>query len=310
MKGSMMLWLLTIVCLVLVSSSTAYAENPFDCRCQEQDRTLQMTIPLTTGSDVSELQTLLQSLGFYHDTVDGKYTQSTTDAVKAFQAWAKLPVTGVFGPTEQEALTISMAQNSLIEGEITPPPGELHLVINVETKTLTVLVDEKVFKVFPCAVGTEETKSPVGEWRVIQKGTHWGGGFGTRWMGINVPWGIYGVHGTNNPASVGTEASHGCIRMFNHDVEQLYPWVKIGTQVSIVGPFPKAKITQPLSTGLSGQDVQTLQLTLREAGFNPGSTDGRYGNDTATAIKALQAYYGLRTTGQADWNVLTLLGLK
>lgn len=310
MKGSGMLWLLTVVCLILVSSGTAYAVNPFDCRCEDQDRTLQLTNPVTTGSDVSELQTLLQSLGFYHGAIDGRYTSSTADAVEAFQGWAKLPVTGVFGSQEQEALSISMTQDSQIEGDVTPPPGELRIVINVETKTLTVLVDDKVFKVFPCAVGTIETKSPVGEWRVIQKGTHWGGGFGTRWMGLNVPWGIYGMHGTDNPGSIGTAASHGCIRMFNHDVEQLYPWVKIGTQVSIVGPFPKARITQPLSSGLSGQDVQTLQLTLREAGFNPGSTDGRYGNDTVAAIKSLQIYYGLRPTGQADWNVLSLLGLK
>jgi peptidoglycan hydrolase-like protein with peptidoglycan-binding domain len=294
---------------MLLAGSTAYAYSPFDCQCHLQDRTLQITDPVTCGEDVLELQTLLQSLGFYDGQLNGAYTEATANAVKALQHWVSLPETGVFAANEQDALTISLAQNSL-EGEETPPPGELRIVINVETKTLTVLVDDQVFKVFPCAVGSDETKSPVGEWRVIQKGTHWGGGFGTRWLGLNVPWGIYGIHGTNNPASIGTAASHGCIRMFNHDVEQLYPWVKIGTHVSIVGPFPKVKVTQPLTTGASGKDVQTLQLTLREAGFNPGSTDGRYGTDTANAIQGLQVYYGLRPTGQADWSVLTLLGLR
>ena len=47
---------------------------------------------------------------------------------------------------------------------------------------------------------------------------NWGGGFGTRWLGLNVPWGIYGIHGTNQPWSIGTQASAGCIRMFNRHV--------------------------------------------------------------------------------------------
>lgn len=303
------LWLLLISCLVICTSAVD-AAYPFTCQCQLQDRTLQVTTPATSGDDVRELQTLLQGLGFYQGELTSVYEATTAAAVKAFQQWAGLPETGVFGPSEQDALTISLAQNSLVEGEVAPPAGELRIVISVEAKTLTVLVNDQVFKVFPCAVGTSETKSPVGEWRVIQKGTHWGGGFGTRWMGLNVPWGIYGIHGTNNPASIGTAASHGCIRMFNHDVEQLYPWVKLGTQVSIIGPFPKVKISQPLAPGASSKQVQMLQLTLREAGFNPGSTDGRYGSDTAAAIRALQAHYGLRPTGQADWNVLQLLGLR
>lgn len=310
MRKSGVVCLLILICLSLVSTGATFVDTPFDCKCGEQDRLLELTTPVTTGSDVAELQSLLQNLGFYQGSPNGAFDAETAQAVEAFQEFAQLPVTGKFGLQEQEALTMSMAESSLNSGSVNPPAGELRLVISVEAKTLTVLVDDVVFKVFPCAVGTTATKSPVGEWRVIQKGTHWGGGFGTRWMGLNVPWGIYGIHGTNKPGSIGTAASHGCIRMHNRDVEQLYPWVKIGTKVSIVGPFPKMKISEQLSTGRSGKDVQTLQLTLREAGFNPGSTDGRFGEATAAAVKALQAYYGLRPTGQADWNVLTILGLK
>ncbi|MGI6357648.1 MAG: peptidoglycan-binding protein [Bacillota bacterium] len=302
--------LLMVICLFAASYSITSAAAPLNCLCEEDDRILRLTNPLTTGSDVEELQSILSGLGFYRGELNGTYDQETASAVEALQAFAQLPVTGTFGPKEQEALTMSLAESSLQPSTPSPPEGELRLVIDVNAKTLTVLVNDVVFKVYPCAVGTSKTKSPVGEWRVIQKGTHWGGGFGTRWMGLNVPWGIYGIHGTNKPSSIGTAASHGCIRMHNRDVEQLYPWVKIGTKVSIVGPFPRVKVNRPLGLGLSGHEVQTLQLVLREAGFNPGSTDGRYGPDTAEAIRALQEFYGLRPTGQADWNVLTILGLR
>lgn len=263
-----------------------------------------------TGDDVRELQSRLQALGFYQDGMNGIFDRVTAKALMAFQEWAGLEPDGSFGPKTQEALTMSMAEYSVLQTTVTPPDGELRIVINTDKRTLTVLVDDEVFKVFSCAIGKSSTKSPVGEWRVIQKGTHWGGGFGTRWMGLNVPWGIYGIHGTNKPGSIGTAASHGCIRMHNRDVEQLYPWVKIGTRVSIIGQYPRIRVSRPLQPGQSGKEVQQLQLSLREGGFNVGYTDGRYGEDTARGVSQLQSFYGLRTSGQADVNVLLLLGLR
>ena len=43
----------------------------------------------------------------------------------------------------------------------------------------------------------------------------------------------YGIHGTDTPASIGTSASHGCVRVRNEDIETLYQIVKIGTPVFI-----------------------------------------------------------------------------
>jgi hypothetical protein len=43
----------------------------------------------------------------------------------------------------------------------------------------------------------------------------------------------YGIHGTNNPASIGQAVSHGCIRLRNEDVTQLYHLVTVGTPVFI-----------------------------------------------------------------------------
>ena len=53
-------------------------------------------------------------------------------------------------------------------------------------------------------------------------------------MGINVPWGSFGIHGTLEPYSVGWASSHGCIRMNNEDIKELYKEIPIGTEVVIV----------------------------------------------------------------------------
>jgi len=55
---------------------------------------------------------------------------------------------------------------------------------------------------------------------------------GTRWLGLDIP--HYGIHGTNDPSSIGKPASAGCIRMYNHDVEELTELVRIGTPVHII----------------------------------------------------------------------------
>ncbi len=54
---------------------------------------------------------------------------------------------------------------------------------------------------------------------------------GTRWMGFDKP--AYGIHGTIEPKSIGTQASEGCIRMLNEEVEELYSIVPAGTKVTI-----------------------------------------------------------------------------
>lgn len=55
---------------------------------------------------------------------------------------------------------------------------------------------------------------------------------GTRWLGISVP--SYGIHGTTEPQSLGKQATQGCVRMANSDVEELYTIVPKGTEVTIV----------------------------------------------------------------------------
>lgn len=165
-------------------------------------------------------------------------------------------------------------------------------------------------KSYTVAIGTGKTPSPIGEWKIIHKGGSWGGGFGARWLGINVPWGIYGIHGTNKPGSIGSRSSHGCIRMFNPQVIELYKMVKVGTPVFILGDPPKVKIRSELRRKSTGRDVLRVQFAMRRAGFDPGFADARYGETMERAVKRMQFHYGLAPTGVLTPVELFLLGLE
>lgn len=55
---------------------------------------------------------------------------------------------------------------------------------------------------------------------------------GTRWMGFDLAG--YGIHGTTEPESLGSQVTQGCVRMSNQDVEELYTIVPVGTEVTVV----------------------------------------------------------------------------
>lgn len=115
--------------------------------------------------------------------------------------------------------------------------------INLPSRTLDLYIDGALTKEYPVCVGTSATPTPQGEYKVIYKtvNPNWinkgvvvppgpENPLGIRWIGITK--GI-GIHGNNNPASIGTYSSGGCIRMYNRDVEELYKLVPAGTPVSI-----------------------------------------------------------------------------
>lgn len=73
-------------------------------------------------------------------------------------------------------------------------PLQLQLVVSMQGQK---------FKTYSVAVGNLSTPTPVGEYQVEYKGGNWGPSYGPRWLGLNVPWGYYGIHGTNKPYSIG-----------------------------------------------------------------------------------------------------------
>jgi lipoprotein-anchoring transpeptidase ErfK/SrfK len=118
------------------------------------------------------------------------------------------------------------------------------IVVSIPDRKLAVMEAGRVLRVFPTAVGAPKSPSPVGAYKIVVRipdPTWYGRGrivgpgkanpLGTRWLGLSAAG--YGIHGTNNPASIGHNASLGCIRMRNHDVEQLFDMVSVGDSVDL-----------------------------------------------------------------------------
>ncbi len=182
-----------------------------------------------------------------------------------------------------------------------PPGVEVRLVINTDQRTLTVMAGQEVVGVYPVAVGKYSTPTPIGEWKIIDKDYNWGGPFGPRWLGLNIIWGRYGIHGTNQPGSISYEASLGCLRMFDDDVLQIFDLVKVGTQVDIVGEPHKTNFWyRELATGSIGPDAVYVQLALKRKGFYPYRCDGIFGRLSDLGVRCFQALDGLPVTGKVD----------
>ncbi len=116
--------------------------------------------------------------------------------------------------------------------------------INIPSRTLSFYKGDELVKRYPVCVGKPTTPTPTGSFKVIYKAVnpHWlhdgkiippgpKNPLGIRWIGIAD--GI-GIHGNNQPQSIGTLASAGCIRMYNKDVAELYAQVPVGTPVRII----------------------------------------------------------------------------
>ncbi|MHB1404384.1 MAG: L,D-transpeptidase [Desulfitobacteriaceae bacterium] len=80
-------------------------------------------------------------------------------------------------------------------------------------------------------MGKAGTPTPVGRFAIADKRLDPGGVFGSRWLGLSKPG--YGIHGTNDPSSIGKAVSKGCIRMYNYHAEELFRNVEVGTPVII-----------------------------------------------------------------------------
>lgn len=129
--------------------------------------------------------------------------------------------------------------------------GDRQVVVNIPGFTLYLYENGVVVREYPISIGTELKPSILGETTIINKVSDptyypprwWERGLspippgpnnpvGTRWLGLGFP--SYGIHGTNNPDSIGKAASSGCIRMRNSDVEELASLVQVGTPVKLV----------------------------------------------------------------------------
>jgi lipoprotein-anchoring transpeptidase ErfK/SrfK len=125
-------------------------------------------------------------------------------------------------------------------------PQSRQIVVSLADRQLVLVENGRPLKVYAIAVGADASPSPEGDFKVINRlenpgyykpGTviepGAGNPLGTRWIGLSQKG--YGIHGTNAPGSIGKAASHGCIRMHQRDLEELFKMVRVGDTVSIRG---------------------------------------------------------------------------
>jgi lipoprotein-anchoring transpeptidase ErfK/SrfK len=129
------------------------------------------------------------------------------------------------------------------------PATSRRIVVSIPDRKLALIEetgDQRVVTVYRVAVGAAVSPSPIGAFTIVTRvpnptyykpGTIIAPGaanpIGTRWIGLSEKG--YGIHGTDNPASIGFAQSHGCIRLKNADVERLFERVRAGDVVELHG---------------------------------------------------------------------------
>lgn len=119
------------------------------------------------------------------------------------------------------------------------------ILVDKSQNTLILKCDEEIIKTYVVSTG-KDNSTPTGTFKITDRLVNptWfkeskvvpAGDpeniLGTRWMGINLAG--YGIHGTTEPQSLGSQVTQGCVRMSNPEVEELYIIIPTGTEVTIV----------------------------------------------------------------------------
>jgi lipoprotein-anchoring transpeptidase ErfK/SrfK len=136
------------------------------------------------------------------------------------------------------------------------PPAPSSVKIDTKTNALGVFEADKLVAAYPVTIGSAQTQSPIGDWKVTRiaklprfrwdeqmlKHGQRSGNFHMLPPGPNSPVGVIwialnkkgiGIHGTNEPETIGRAASHGCVRLTNWDAVRLAQKIKPGVPVSI-----------------------------------------------------------------------------
>lgn len=186
------------------------------------------------GADVTSLQQRLREAKVYPKKAKptGVLDKTTAKSVSRYQKRYHLPITGAVDARTRAAMI----------GRI---------VVNLGQRKLRLIRNGKVWKTYGIAVGQPAYPTPTGNYEINDKqvdpawyppDSPWaaelstippgpGNPLGTRWIGTTAP--AIGIHGTYADSSIGSAASHGCMRMHIPEVEELYDQVALGMKVSI-----------------------------------------------------------------------------
>ncbi|QNU68768.1 L,D-transpeptidase family protein [Ruminiclostridium herbifermentans] len=191
----------------------------------------------------------LKKLGYYKNVYKNDEALNIRNTILLFQSNHNMTVTGTWDEATKQMLIkrlVSPTFTYLDTIKSAPTKGKW-IVVNKTKKTLTLYEGTKVLKKYAVAVGNPASLTKSGKFIVNMKieNPDWGGGgfakpvksglpenpLGSRWIGINRTDGSYGIHGTNSFYSIGKYISHGCIRMQNYCVEELFPLVPLKADV-------------------------------------------------------------------------------
>jgi lipoprotein-anchoring transpeptidase ErfK/SrfK len=150
------------------------------------------------------------------------------------------------------------------------------VLVSLPDRKLALLDNGKVVRTYRVAIGKASTPSPVGTFKIVNRVTNpvyyhkgqvisagKGSPVGSRWMGLSAKG--YGIHGTNQPNSIGKAASTGCIRMSKRDLEELFELVNVGDAVEIHGKRNE-QIAMVFKTSVETETVAQVQIEAASGG--------------------------------------------
>ncbi|BFT70558.1 L,D-transpeptidase family protein [Paenibacillus sp. P36] len=180
------------------------------------------------------------------------------------------------GPEGKEATIPSSSQPKTSSDPLREP---LSIMIDTDKHLLALVSGDKIIRSYPVGLGGEKT--PQGDFIISEKVRNpngkSNGEFGSRGMTLSDT--LYAIHGTNKPSSIGKDESHGCVRMQQADVEELYDMVTHQTKVTIgkgilpesgLGDGSGAGTGSPGSGAGRGKPNQSFGLPLQTNDSNPG----------------------------------------
>ncbi|MFZ7945160.1 L,D-transpeptidase [Neobacillus sp. 19] len=130
-----------------------------------------------------------------------------------------------------------------------PMPGDPFVIVNKTKNELAFINENKVQTVISVGTGKTQELTPEGLFTITVKakepyyrrGNIPGGDpknpLGPRWIGFDAKdtdGRTYGIHGTNQPATIGKYVSQGCIRSQNEVISSLFPLIPLGTKILVV----------------------------------------------------------------------------
>jgi lipoprotein-anchoring transpeptidase ErfK/SrfK len=199
-------------------------------------------VETTTPLSSSEYQSALLKL---EKLMDEGTLDSTQYVVKAGDS--------LYAIAKRYGTTVELLQKSNhITGDLIRPgmklkvsQTEFHVRVDKSENRLMLYAGDDLIKTYVVATGIGE-RTPIGTFTIENKLVdpvwyHAGAILppdspdnilGTRWLGFSASG--YGIHGTTIPESIGTNATEGCVRMHNHDVEELYSILPLKTKVTVV----------------------------------------------------------------------------